>query len=305
MRCDLHLHSRHSGPSDIPVLGRFARESYSEPRALYEEARRRGMDLVTLTDHDAIEGALELRSRPGTFVSEEVTCGLPGGRIVHLGVFGLSEGQHRHIAARRGDGEALFAYLAEQRIPACLNHPFSALTGARETVDLAVSLAALPLVEALNGALSGRVNGAARAAARRRRRAMVGGSDAHTLASVARAHTLVPGARDAAEFLEGLRRGLCLPRGRSGSYARLTADVARIIGGAFREHGRRAPRDGRALVRLATMAAASPALVGLPVVMGVLYLQDQLFALRHARRLAARGDGEERRLAGGLATASA
>ena len=68
------------GPADLPRLGRFAHESYSEPRAVYEAARRRGMDLVTLTDHDTIEGGLEIADLPGTFLSEEVTCALPGGR---------------------------------------------------------------------------------------------------------------------------------------------------------------------------------------------------------------------------------
>src|ERR687897_104719 len=80
MRCDLHVHSRRSGPVDLPGLGRFADESYSEPRAVYEAARRRGMDLVTLTDHDTIAGALEIAHLPGTFLSEEVSCVLPGGR---------------------------------------------------------------------------------------------------------------------------------------------------------------------------------------------------------------------------------
>src|SRR6185503_12063049 len=71
LRCDLHVHSRHSGPATLPLLGRLADECYSEPEQVYEQARRRGMDLVTLTDHDTIEGALRLAGRPDTFVSEE------------------------------------------------------------------------------------------------------------------------------------------------------------------------------------------------------------------------------------------
>ena len=56
VRCDLHVHSLRSGRVDLPVLRHFGRESYSEPREVYEVARRRGMDLVTITDHDTIEG---------------------------------------------------------------------------------------------------------------------------------------------------------------------------------------------------------------------------------------------------------
>ena len=64
MRCDLHVHSRHSGAVDLPLLRHVGYECYSEPRAVYDRARRRGMDLVTLTDHDSIDGALELLSLP-------------------------------------------------------------------------------------------------------------------------------------------------------------------------------------------------------------------------------------------------
>lgn len=50
-------------------------------------------------------------------MGEEVTCVLPGGRELHLGVFDFQERQHHEIACRRHDAEALFAYLAEQRLP--------------------------------------------------------------------------------------------------------------------------------------------------------------------------------------------
>ncbi len=288
MRCDLHLHSRHSGPADPAPLGAVALESYSDPRALYGLARRRGMDLVTLTDHDAIDGGLEIASLPGTFLSEEVTCTLPGGRQVHLGVFGIDEARHAGIARRRQDGEALLAYLAEQRVPACLNHPFSALTGPRETADLLWAMARLPLVEGLNGAMSERVNAAAGQTARSLGLPMVGGSDAHTLASVARSWTEVPGARAAGEFLEGLRAGLCVPRGSSGSYARLTGDVARIAALAFRDQARQACTG--AVGKLLLMLALSPLMLALPVVTGVLFAREQAFARRLLRSVGTGGD---------------
>jgi hypothetical protein len=52
---------------------------------------------------------------------------------------------------------------------------------------------------------------------------------------VARAYTVVRGARDKAEFLDGLRRAATIPCGGSGSYARLTADIFRIVSGGVRE----------------------------------------------------------------------
>ena len=285
MRCDLHVHSSRSGPVDLPGLGRFANESYSEPRAVYEAARRRGMDLVTLTDHDTIEGGLEIAHLPGTFLSEEVSCTLPGGRLVHLGVYGLSETQHARIAHLRADGEALLAYLGEERLPACLNHPFSALTGRRDPADLQRALGELPLVEVRNGMMSAAVNRYASDAARAARLGMVGGSDAHTLSSVAGAFTMVPSARTREEFLDALWRGLTLPAGASGTYRRLTADVARIMAGAYRQGARDVRRGLSELGRFTFMLAALPAALPLlPVVTAAVYGHEQLFA----RRLRAR-----------------
>jgi len=74
------------------------------------------MDLVTLTDHDTIEGALALAHLPNFFIGEEVTVELPDRRSLHVGVFDINETQHDGVSRRRRDAESLFAYLAEQRI---------------------------------------------------------------------------------------------------------------------------------------------------------------------------------------------
>ena len=284
MRCDLHVHSARSGPVDLRLLAPYANESYAEPFEVYDRARRNGMDLVTLTDHDTIAGALELRGRSDTFVSEEVSCTLPGGRELHLGVYDIDERQHEGVQRRRRDAEALFAYLAEESIPAALNHPFSALTGRRETADLCHALSNLPMVETRNGMMSASVNARAEAARRRSRHSGVGGSDAHTLRSVARAYTVVPGARTREEFLDGLRRGLTVPAGESGSYARLTADIAQIAAGAIDDALQRAVRHGQ-WSRLGVMLVLVPALPLLPLVTAGVFLQEQLFARRHDRAL--------------------
>ena len=285
MRCDLHVHSIHSGPTTLPLLRRFVRECYSEPFAVYETARRRGMDLVTLTDHDTIEGALSLAGREDTFVSEEVTGQLPGGRELHLGVFDLSEAQHEQVARRRRDAESLFAYLAEARLPVCLNHPFSALTGRREVADLDLGFARAGLVEGRNGMMSAESNRRASRAGRDAGRALCGGSDAHTLASVGRAFTAVHG-RSRAEFLEGLRAGRTVPCGRSGSYAKLTSDIARLAEGALLHQGRRLLKSGREAGRFATLVALLPAALLLPLVTGLTYIDEQLFARRYYDRYA-------------------
>ena len=50
-RIDLHLHTRASTDTASWFLNRaFMPESFTEPEAAYAAAKRRGMDLVTLTD---------------------------------------------------------------------------------------------------------------------------------------------------------------------------------------------------------------------------------------------------------------
>jgi predicted metal-dependent phosphoesterase TrpH len=236
------------------------------------------MDLVTLTDHDTIEGALLLRGRLDTFVSEEVTCRLPGGRELHLGVFDLDERQHAEIARRRADAESLFAYLAEQRLPVAANHLFSALTGRREISDLHLAYARATLVETRNGMMSPACNEAAREAARPFARPGCGGSDAHTLATVARAYTVVR-ARDREEYLAGLRAGRTVPCGRAGSYARFTADIARIVAATCADRWASSPATGAALGLAA--AVLSPAL---PLVTLALWAHEQGFTAVHRAR---------------------
>ena len=283
MRCDLHVHSWYSGGTEVKVLEHVGRECYSDPLEVHERALRRGMDLVTLTDHDTIEGALRFAHLPNTFVSEEVTVVLDDRRQLHVNVFGIGERQHGKVQALRRDPEALFAFLAEERIPASANHLFSALTGERETADLRFPLGRLPLIEALNGAMPEAHNERARLVGRATGMAPVGGSDAHSLAHVARAFTTVPGARTKEEFLAGLRKGLTVPSGRSGSYARLTTEVTRIFAAGYAETAREALAGAGSLLRAAAAFALVPFLPLLPLVTLAVYAHEVHFGRRHFR----------------------
>jgi predicted metal-dependent phosphoesterase TrpH len=284
MRCDLHVHSRYSGPATLPVLRHLCNESYSAPEAVYTEARRRGMELVTLTDHDTIQGALEIAGRPDTFMSEEVTCLLPGDRgerELHIGVYDITEEDHTAISARRRDAEALFAYLAERKLPATLNHPFSALTGRRETADLLRGFRGVRLVETLNGMLPEITNRTAEHVAQARGLGRIGGSDAHTLAFVGCASTSVPGARTKQEYLDGLRCGRTIPVGRSGSYRQLTSDLVRVAAANYRDAALHAADGVRPALRLAALLALAPLSPLLPVVGALVVADEQRFARRH------------------------
>lgn len=236
MKCDMHIHSKFSGACTTPLLRRICRESYSEPEAVYSLLRRRGMDLVTLTDHDSIEGAEELRGRADFFTSEELTCRMPSGAEVHIGVYDITERQHTHIQQRRDDLVGLLMYLTESRLFFSVNHVFSCLTGRREADDFGWFRDYFPAIESRNGHMLRGQNKDSQRLARQWRKVEVAGSDAHASASAATAYTEVPGARNKEEFFAGLRAGKGRVRGGSGNYLKLTRDVLIIGAGAMREN---------------------------------------------------------------------
>ena len=275
MRCDLHVHTKHSGMCTIPVLKAVCRESYNQPLAVYEKLKRIGMDLVTITDHDSIDAAEALRSRPDFFLSEEVSCQLPSGTGLHVGVYNITDRDHMELQRRRRDFESLAAYLRERHLFYSANHVFSSLTGRRTVEDFKLFETAFPAVETRNGHMLARANENAAALADFAGTAEVGGSDSHAMPSVGCAWTVVPRARSKQEYLEGLRRGMGKVRGETGSYYKLTRDVLSIA----REMMRRNPW---------TLPLA-PLAVGVPLVLLGNYAIESVFArLWMARYLHAR-----------------
>ena len=71
MKLDAHVHTHYSGNTTIKYLDRIMKESYSTPEKLYRLAKSRGMDLVTITDHDSVSGVLTIADRPDVIVGCE------------------------------------------------------------------------------------------------------------------------------------------------------------------------------------------------------------------------------------------
>jgi predicted metal-dependent phosphoesterase TrpH len=226
------------------------RESYNEPLEVYEKLKRLGMDLVTVTDHDSIDAVESLRSRGDFFLSEEVTCTLPSGNQLHVGVYDITERDHIELQRRRGDFESLLAWLVDRDLFFSANHIFSSLTGRRSIEDFQLFETAFPALETRNGHMLAAANANAAFLADLAARAEVGGSDAHAMASVGCAWTVVPGARSAQEYLQGLRRGMGRVRGETGGYAKLTRDVFAI--------GLEMIRENRATLPIALLAWMVP-----------------------------------------------
>ena len=150
---DLHVHSCHSTCPSQWILQKIGcGESYTPPRKIYDIARARGMNYVTITDHDTITGALEIAHLPQTFISEEISAYFPEDRCeIHVLAWNITEAQHKEITRLRQNIFELVPYLTEQGIAHACAHPLCAANN-RLTLSHVEQLILLFSVFELNGA---------------------------------------------------------------------------------------------------------------------------------------------------------
>lgn len=126
VRIDPHVHTRHSNAQADWFLHFFkCPECATWPEELYQICRKRGMTHVTATDHNTLDGCLELASRYDNVVlAEEVSTTFPEDDVhIHVVVLGLDEPMHRDIAQLRHNVYEFARYLAEKRLPHFIAHP--------------------------------------------------------------------------------------------------------------------------------------------------------------------------------------
>src|SRR5688572_4573261 len=126
VRIDLHCHSDASNKAAEAVLTAIScPECYSDPLEVHAQAKRRGMDFVTITDHDTIEGVTRLtKQRGNVLVGEEVTCWFPEDDCkLHLLVFGIDAQQHDELQRRAQNIYDVAEYVESKRIAHSVAHP--------------------------------------------------------------------------------------------------------------------------------------------------------------------------------------
>ena len=221
-RADLHVHSSASQISKLGVQ-RSLRipECATEPLEVYELAKRRGMDFVTITDHDTIDGVLSLGHLPDTFISEELTASFKGeAQAVHVLCYGITPDDHEWLQANRDDVEAIAAYLHDRQITAALAHPFYAVAApltARHRRRLAQLF---PIWETRNGSRAKELNLPAFVYIETHGGTAIGGSDDHAGIDIGRTFTETPRARTPEEFLANVRAGRASAHGQQGGAAK-------------------------------------------------------------------------------------
>jgi glycosyltransferase involved in cell wall biosynthesis len=239
--CDLHIHSRFSARSEEWLFRRFDfPDSYTDPRDLYQLLRQRGMDFITITDHDTIDGNREIAELDHTFISEEVTTYFPHDPCkLHLLVWGISEAQHVEIVALRENIYDLQSYLQGEAISHSVAHPLYNINGKLEAAHLERLILLFKHFEGINGLrdallsvlarelLSGLTPQKIEELADRHnlqpthaepwKKIFTGGSDDHGGKFSANAYTETPQSSSAKEFLQHVQDGECAARGEGGT----------------------------------------------------------------------------------------
>ncbi len=152
-KSDLHIHSRFSDRSAEWFFRRFEfPDSYSDPSELYVKLKEQGMDFVTITDHNRIEGCLEIADKPGAFISEEVSTTFPEDRCqAHLLVWDITEQQHREIQGLRENIYDLQKYLMASEIAHSVAHPLYRLDDRLAPAHIEKLILLFKCFEGLNG----------------------------------------------------------------------------------------------------------------------------------------------------------
>jgi glycosyltransferase involved in cell wall biosynthesis len=224
---DLHVHSKFSKRPSQWILQKIGcPESFTEPLDIYRIAKMRGMNLVTITDHNRIEGALAIAHLPDTFISEEITTYFPENRCkIHVLALNITEKQHADIQKVRQNIYALVDYLVDANIVHIVAHPLFSINE-RLTIEHFEKLLLLFKNFEMNGARNDGTNEClqrilqhltpkiiARLSDKHGieprmptpwRKNITGGSDDHSSLNIARTYTEIPAAESRIEALNGI-----------------------------------------------------------------------------------------------------
>jgi len=259
-KCDLHIHSRFSARSEEWLFRRLDfPDSYSDPRELHRQLLKHGMDFVTITDHDSIDGCLEIQDFPKTFISEQVSTYFPQDPCkIHILVWGITERQHADIVLIRENVFSLQRYLQSERIAHAVAHPLYSVNGKLETSHLERLILLFKHFEGVNGLRDALLSELAQElfasltpkkieelAERHNlepthrepwKKIPVGGSDDHGGKFIASAFTETPKADSAEKFLAHLRSGACQACGKGGTPLALSHGFYNTVASFIQDH---------------------------------------------------------------------
>ncbi len=239
-KIDMHCHSFYS---DQPIHWLFrklgARESYTPVKELYHRLKSLDMDFVTITDHNRIDGALQLAdSYPDCFVSCEFTVSFHRDPAsIHLCAYDISEEQFRMGLKLKENIVDFAEYFREQDVLISVPHPFHCNRGKLQIQHLEKVLLLFDYFEDMNGLqmdLANRMqrefldnlspefmeglqkkHGLPTWSDEPWKKGRLGGSDDHASFFLGRCWTEVDGVNNYKDFLAGVRKKSSTTHGQS------------------------------------------------------------------------------------------
>jgi len=161
-KADLHCHSIYSEhPSDWFLQRLGAKESYTEPIILYQAALDAGMDFVTITDHNKMDGVLLLKDKypKKVITGVESTAYFPeDGCKIHILIYGLDEIQFEVINHLRKDIYELRDYLKREKLTHSVAHASFSVDGKLSQTHLEKLILLFDHFEVINGGRDKRNN---------------------------------------------------------------------------------------------------------------------------------------------------
>lgn len=229
VRFDMHCHSTAS----LEKVGPLSFRPMLTPEHVYETAKAAGMDFVTITDHDTIDGCMELLDRRGALrdfiVGEEVSVTFPDdGMIVHVNVYDHNEEQHREIQNLAGNAWELIPYLRSIDKLFVLNHP----TWNQQHRPVSAKrcdefLELFDVFEVINGTRTYRHNSPVWALIDGQNKVMTAGTDSHT-DQMGATHTRTIG-HTRTEVLANIRAGKTAVCGNMGGAPLTYYDLVHVV----------------------------------------------------------------------------
>jgi glycosyltransferase involved in cell wall biosynthesis len=245
-RIDLHCHSVASTEADEAALIAIGcPESFSLPTDVYAQAKSRGMDFITITDHDSVEGVTQILHLPNVFTGEELTCYFPeDGCKMHVLVWGLTRDDHAALQAVAQDIYQVARYIEEHNLAHAVAHPVYRQNDVLERWHLERLILLFKGFECLNGAhspghrvafesmIDGLTPQSIEQLAQRHKlpvrwnepwtKSRTGGSDDHALLNIGRTWTEFPAeCTTVDDLLDCVRTARCQPGGEAGSSIKL------------------------------------------------------------------------------------
>ena len=260
-KADMHVHSKFSSRPSQWILQKLGcPESFTEPGCIYDRAKMAGMDYVTLTDHNVIEGGLQIAHLPGVFLSEEVTTYFPEDRCkLHVLVYDISEAQHGEIQRLRENVYDLCGYLRREGLVHALAHPLFAvndklsvdhfeqalllfdifeLNGCRDDMQNQVLQTILADLDRVTMEMLADRHGLEPLGNTPWEKGLIGGSDDHSGLNIASMHTLA-GAENLRDFLGMVQARRTRPAGRTATGHGLARNLYAIAYQYYRAKTRR------------------------------------------------------------------